>query len=53
MDQCNGITLQDVFIQENGIIRNSTGLLIGKLVDYISFERLGEIEAMKKAKEEK
>jgi hypothetical protein len=33
-------TLDNVLIQENGIIRDNTGLLIGRLVDDIKFENL-------------
>jgi len=33
-------TLDNVLIQENGIIRDVTGLLIGRLVDDVKFENL-------------
>lgn len=32
------VTLQDVEVQENGIIRNEKGRLIGRLVDDVEFE---------------
>jgi len=37
-DMCNTVTLNGVIIQENGIIRNNKGHLIGRLVDMVNFE---------------
>ena len=37
-DSCKILILDGVIIQENGIIRNKNGQLIGKLCDDIDFE---------------
>jgi len=37
-DMCNTVTLNGVIIQENGIIRNNKGNIIGRLIDTVNFE---------------
>lgn len=39
-DLCEGVTLQNVFVQANGIIRREDGWLIGRLVNDVSFKSL-------------
>ena len=37
-DSCKTKTLNDVTVQENGIIRNSKGIIIGSTVDDVDFD---------------
>ncbi len=41
-DCCVSIVLTDIRVQENGIIRNSTGFLIGRLNDDVKMEDIIE-----------
>lgn len=37
-DFCSTVMLKDVVVQENGIIRNSRGYIIARLVDGVDFK---------------
>ena len=52
-DECKGIEIDGVFVQENGIIRNKQGLIIGRLSEVLEkAERIAKIAELVKLVEE-
>jgi len=47
-DVCKTIILTDVLVQENGIMRDSSGSIIGRLSKNVDFDSLKEKDAANK-----